>query len=102
MHAGHRIRLAAPADTEGIPGLSLEDVRVIAWLQGSGHLEPVLAKPAVCPECGWLPGTGRKPYRGAVMQPGNSVGRPPGKMHGLGKRQTQAAPGWGWPEGGYR
>jgi hypothetical protein len=89
MHDGHRIRLAAPADTEGIPGLSLEDVRVIAWLQGDGHLEPVLAKPAVCPECGWLPGTGRKPFRGAVSQPGNSVAVHRAKKHGLGKRQTR-------------
>ena len=34
----HRIRLAAPADTDGIPGLSLEDVRVLAWPQGDGTI----------------------------------------------------------------
>src|SRR6266436_7165023 len=29
-----RLRLAAPADTNGIPGLSTEDVAILAWLQG--------------------------------------------------------------------
>jgi Phage tail lysozyme len=40
LHGGHRIRLAAPADTDGIPGLSSEDVQTIAWLQGDGHIRP--------------------------------------------------------------
>lgn len=92
LRSHHRIRLAAPADTDGLPGLSLEDVRVIAWLQGDGHLAPVLAKPEVCPECGWLPGTGRKPFRGAVSQPGNSVAVHRAKRHGMGKSQTQGEP----------
>jgi len=35
---GHRIRLAAPADTDGVPSLSLEDAAIIAWLQGDGHI----------------------------------------------------------------
>lgn len=34
----HRIRLAAPADTDGVVGLSVDDVRVLAWLQGDGHI----------------------------------------------------------------
>lgn len=36
-----RLRLTAPADTEGIPSLSLEDVAVLAWLQGDGSLQLV-------------------------------------------------------------
>jgi hypothetical protein len=87
MHSGHRIRLAAPADTDGIPGLSLEDVRIIAWLQGDGHLEPVLAKPEICPECGWLPGTER--HNRAPRQLSNSVAVHRAKRHGMGKGQTR-------------
>jgi hypothetical protein len=95
LRGEHRIRLAAPADTDGIPGLSMEDVRVIAWLQGDGHVSRVLAKPGTCPECGWLPGTGRKPHRGAVAQRGNSVAVHRAKKHGLGKDVTQGEPaGW--------
>jgi hypothetical protein len=53
---GDRLRLAAPADTEGIPGLSLEDVVVLAWMQGDGHIEPVLRSVLTsCPECDWRP-----------------------------------------------
>lgn len=35
---GHRIRVAAVADTDGIPGLSVEDAAVIGWLMGDGHV----------------------------------------------------------------
>jgi hypothetical protein len=35
---GDRIRLAARADTDGIPGLSTEDAAVLAWMQGDGHI----------------------------------------------------------------
>lgn len=95
LGSGHRIRMAAPADTGGIPGLSLEDVRVLAWLQGDGHISRVLAKPETCPECGWLPGTGRKPFRGPVSQPANAVAVHRAKKHGLGKDITQGGPaGW--------
>lgn len=53
---GDRIRLAAPADTDGIPGLSREDVAVLAWMQGDGYIKPVTERAlAVCPECGWTP-----------------------------------------------
>lgn len=92
FHGGHRLRLAAFADTEGIPGLSLEDVRVIAWLQGDGHVSTVLAKPEVCPECGWLPGTGRKPHRGPIRQPGNSVAVHRMKRHHVSRHQTIGEP----------
>lgn len=34
----HRLRLAAPATTDGLPSLSLEEVRIIAWLQGDGTI----------------------------------------------------------------
>lgn len=37
---GHRLRVAAVADTDGIPGLSIQDVQVLAWLQGDGTLRP--------------------------------------------------------------
>lgn len=40
LKSHHRVRLAAIADTDGIVGLSLEDVRIIAWLQGDGTLQP--------------------------------------------------------------
>jgi hypothetical protein len=95
LRAGHRLRLAAPADTAGIPGLSLEDVRVIAWLQGDGHISRVMAKPESCPECGWLPGTGRKPHRGPILQPANAVAVHRAKKHGMGKDRTAGEPaGW--------
>jgi hypothetical protein len=87
MHGGHRLRLAAPADTEGVPGLSLEDVRVIAWLQGDGHMSPVLAKPEICPECGWQPGSER--HNRNPRQPANSVAVHRAKQHGMGKHQTR-------------
>jgi hypothetical protein len=89
LRSGHRIRLAAPADTDGLPGLSLEDVRVIARLQGDGHLEPVFAKPEICPECGWLPGMER--HNRAPRQLSNSVAVHRAKKHGVGKRQTRGA-----------
>jgi SLT domain-containing protein len=41
----HRIRLAAPADTDGIPGLSLDDVAVLAWLQGDGTYREAKDRP---------------------------------------------------------
>lgn len=83
--ADNRIRLAAPAATDGIPGLSLEEVRIIAWLQGDGTISPVYAKPETCPECGWLPGD----YRGRVgKQPANAVAVHRAKVHGLGKSAT--------------
>lgn len=52
----HRLRLSAVADTDGIPGLSLDDVQILAWLQGDGHLRPVEKQvlPKVCPECGYI------------------------------------------------
>ena len=34
-----RLRLAAPADTDGIPGLSTEDAAILAWIQGDGHID---------------------------------------------------------------
>lgn len=43
---GHRLRLAAPADTSGIPGLSVEDVAVLAWLEGDGHIAVAREKPS--------------------------------------------------------
>jgi hypothetical protein len=95
LRSGHRIRLAAPANTDGIPGLSLEDVRMIAWLQGDGHIARVMAKPEICPECGWLPGTKRKPYRGPVRQLANAVAVHRAKKHSLGKHVTAGEPaGW--------
>ena len=36
MGSHHRLRLAAPADTDGIPSLSVNGVAIIAWLQGTG------------------------------------------------------------------
>lgn len=90
LAAGDRLRLAAPADTDGIPGLTVDDARIIAWLQGDGHVSPALAKPVVCPECGWTPGTGRRPYRGPVAQPGNSVAVHRAKAHRVSKHDTEA------------
>ena len=37
-----RIVVAAPADTTGIPGLSVEDCAVLGWLHGDGHVQPAL------------------------------------------------------------
>ncbi len=37
-----RIVLAAPADTTGIPALSVEDCAVLGWLHGDGHLRPAV------------------------------------------------------------
>ncbi len=37
----HRIRLAAPADTDGIPGLSVRDCAIVGWLMGDGHVKHV-------------------------------------------------------------
>jgi hypothetical protein len=93
LRGENRVRLAAPADTGGIPGLSLEDVRVLAWLQGDGHISRVLAKPETCPECGWLPGTER--HNRHPAQPANSVAVHRAKKHGLGKDVTRGEPaGW--------
>ena len=36
---GDRLRLGAPADTDGIPGLSTDDAAILAWLQGDGHIQ---------------------------------------------------------------
>jgi hypothetical protein len=63
-------------------------VRIIAWLQGDGTVSPVLAKPGICPECGWLPGTGRKPHRGPLTQEATSVAVHRAKKHGMGKDRT--------------
>jgi hypothetical protein len=87
LRGGHRIRLAAPADTDGIPGLSLEDVRVLAWLQGDGSLTPYRVKPVVCPECGWLPGDSRKNRN--PVQPANAVAVHRAKKHGVVKSRTE-------------
>jgi len=38
LGAHHRIRLAAPADTDGIPGLFLHECAIIGWLMGDGHV----------------------------------------------------------------
>jgi len=86
LRAGHRLRLAAPADTAGIPGLSLEEVRIIAWLQGDGTIGPALAKPDLCPECGWAPGDARRP---AGSQPANAVAVHRAKKHGMTKDRTR-------------
>ncbi len=86
LGGGHRLRLAAPADTAGIPGLSLEEVRIIAWLQGDGTIAPFSAKPEICPECGWLPGTER--HNRHPAQPGNSVAVHRAKKHGMTKDRT--------------
>jgi WXG100 family type VII secretion target len=86
----HRLRLAAVADTEGIAGLSLEDVQILAWLQGDGHVSPVYAKPTVCPECGRSPGATRKRHRGPVRQPENSIAVHRAKVHGIGKSGSAA------------
>jgi hypothetical protein len=86
-----RIRTAAVADTEGIIGISLDEVRIIAWLQGDGHIRPVLGKPTVCPACGWLPRR-RKPSRGGlVRQAANSVAVHRAKAHGVHKTETAGA-----------
>lgn len=37
LGSGHRLRVAAPAETGSGPELTLSDVRIIAWLQGDGH-----------------------------------------------------------------
>ncbi|MER7794909.1 hypothetical protein [Streptomyces sp. NPDC097640] len=37
LGSGHRLRVAAPAETGPGPELTLNDVRIIAWLQGDGH-----------------------------------------------------------------
>jgi hypothetical protein len=95
LHAAHRLRLAAPADTSGIPGLSAGDVRVIAWLQGDGTITPYRLKPQVCPECGWLPGTGRKSSRGPVTQPANSVAVHRALKHQV-RKDTAAGELAGW------
>ena len=81
MGSHHRLRLAAPADTDGIPSLSVNDVAIIAWLQGDGHIRAVFGKPTICPECGYLPGDGRKPHRGPVSQPANSVAVHRARIH---------------------
>jgi hypothetical protein len=87
LRSAHRLRLAAPADTSGIPGLSLDDVRIIAWLQGDGTLAGAYTKPGTCPECGWVPG-GRKPSLGPVIQPANSVAVHRAHKHGMTKDRT--------------
>lgn len=85
LRSGHRVRLAAPADTDGIPGLSLEETRIIAWLQGDGTVAPVYAKPELCPECGWAPGDAR---RAPGSQPANAVAVHRARKHGKGKDQA--------------
>ncbi|MFD5522389.1 hypothetical protein [Streptomyces sp. NPDC127066] len=80
---GHRLRLAAPALTDGLPHLTVTDIQVIAWLQGDGHIAPAKTKPTVCPECDWLPGSTRRPHRGPVVQLATSVAVHRAKAHGI-------------------
>lgn len=88
---GNRLRLAAPAITDGLPGLTVTDARVLAWLQGDGHMAPVKTKPTVCPECGWLPGSTRRPHRGPVRQLATSVAVHRAKAHDVGRHDTIGA-----------
>ncbi|MFS4106452.1 hypothetical protein [Streptomyces sp. PD-S100-1] len=88
---GHRLRLAAPAITDGLPELTVTDVQVIAWLQGDGHIAPAKTKPTVCPECGWLPGSNRKPHQGSVTQLATSVAVHRARAHGIRRGNTTAA-----------
>ncbi len=88
--SGQRLRLAAPAATDGIAHFSEIDAQVIAWLQGDGHIAPAKTKPTVCPECGWLPGNGRKPSRGPIFQLATSVAVHRVKAHGI-RREDSAS-----------
>lgn len=85
----HRLRLAARAMTDGIPGLSVDEVRIIAWLQGDGHIGRVFAKPVRCPECGWAPGGAR---RRTTNQPANAVAVHRALKHGMTKDRTHGEP----------
>ncbi len=87
---GNRLRLAAPAVTDGLPLLTVTDTQVLAWLQGDGHIAPAKTKPTVCPECGWLPGSNRKPHRGPVLQLATSVAVHRAKVHGI-RRDSSTA-----------
>jgi WXG100 family type VII secretion target len=89
LKADHRLRLAAPAMTGGIAALSLEEVRIIAWLQGDGHIRRVLAKPVLCPECGWRPGDAR---RRETDQQATAVAVHRAKKHGMTKDRTHGEP----------
>jgi uncharacterized protein YukE len=90
LASSHRLRVAARAMTGGIPGISLDEVRIIAWLQGDGHIRPVLAKPILCPECGWAPPASRRGR--TITQPANSVAVHRAHMHGMTKTRTRGEP----------
>ena len=77
----HRIRLAAYANTGGIPGLSVTDCAVLGWLTGDGHVRRALGRPVICPECGWEPQR-RKPSLGPVTVPSKSVAAHRLRQHG--------------------
>ena len=93
LRAGHRVRLSAPADTDGIPGLSTEDAAIIGWIMGDGHAQKACRQPqlSTCPECGRM--------AGPVGQPWNSTAVHRAKAHGVQGRgnnpdfETEAA-GW--------
>jgi hypothetical protein len=92
----HRIRTSAPADNNRNPGLSLDDCAIIGWLMGDGHVRPALGEPVICPECAWLPGTGRRPHLGPVTRPGKSVARHRVLRHGLSGAQRAETEVLGW------
>lgn len=51
---GHRLLVAAPADSDGARSLSSRDARLIAWLQGDGHLSTAYGQAGVelvCNDC---------------------------------------------------
>jgi hypothetical protein len=83
LRSRHRIRLAAPADTDGIPGLSLDDVRVVAWLQGDGTITEgrratYESLPASCWLCPWSEGYRQRPEKKRIARedmtsPGRSM-----------------------------
>lgn len=59
-------------------------------------MTPARGKPSICPECGWLPGTGRKKSRGSLHQPQTSVAVHRAHAHGVRKWQTAATEDAGW------
>lgn len=94
-----RLRLAAPADTDGMPRLSLDETAILGWIMGDGHAGRAVRSLTLlaCPECDWIPGTGRKPYRGPVQEPWNSIAVHRAKAHGLrGSGQVREGEDAGW------
>jgi hypothetical protein len=77
----HRLRLAAPADTDGIAVLSPAECAILAWLAGDGHVRRALGRPVSCPDCGWEPQR-RKPNLGPVVVPAKSVAAHRLRQHG--------------------